>query len=389
MNKNNLPYFKTKTNDKTLSNFLLRKYNFLLRKHKLKIKERLKEHYLVQPIPKKSLDFIRNKSKQYPYFLYFDIHLYFPSINQEILIKEIPETYKQLAKKSISRRFKTNITIVNDFLKQSPYKKDLAIGSKLSYVLAGIFLLKLDLKIPRPFLRQTDDYLVFCKNKREPEQILKQVVIPILNDLHLEINEKKLISGRFHKNKVSFIGFDFYAGYFSIKENKIQEFKNRIINITHLTKKKHEKAIIKLLNNQILGFGHYYKICSCKKEFDILDSFIRMRLRRYLSRNKDSKNKQGNLILTNNTLNNMGLKSLLEIKEKYDQKKKGISRKKKKKELKTGQKTYNNNSLLNNIDFKYQQKLILEQLNKLTSLIKNMEKNISKLNQNLINKNKD
>jgi len=85
------------------------------------------------------------------------------------------------------------------------------------------------------------------------------------------------------------------------------------------------------LNNKILGFGHYYKICSYKKDFNKLDSFIRMRLKRYLYKNKDSKNKQGNLILTNNTLKSMGLKSLLEIKETYNQRKKGISIKKKEK----------------------------------------------------------
>jgi len=382
MNKSNLPYFKSKLNNKILSNFLLRKY-------KSKIKLKLKEHYLIQPIPKKSLEFIKINSKKYPYFLYFDIHLYFPSINHQILMKEIPETYKQVSEKPISKRFKRNTAIINDFLKQSPYKKGLAIGSKLSYVLAGIFLLKLDLKIPRPFLRQTDDYLVFCKNKKEPEQILKQVIIPKLNELNLEINEKKLISGRFHKDKISFIGFNFHAGYFSIKEKKIQEFKNKIINITHLTKKKSEKAIIKLLNNKILGFGHYYKICSCKKDFNKLDSFIRMRLRRYLYRNKDSKNKQGNLILTNNTLKSMRLKSLLEIKETYDQKKKGISIKKKKKERKTGQCNKNNNLLLNNINFKYEQKLILEQLNKLTSLVNRIDKRIIKIENKTINKNKD
>ena len=381
MNKSNLPYFKLKISNKILSNFLLRKY-------KSKIKQRLKEHYLIQPIPKKSLEFIRINSKKYPYFLYFDIHLYFPSINHQILINEIPETYIQLTGKTISRRFKRNIAIINEFLKQSPYRKGLSIGSKLSYVLAGIFLLKLDLKIPRPFLRQTDDYLVFCKNKKEPEQILKQVIIPKLNELNLEINEKKLISGRFHKNRISFIGFDFYAGYFSIKEKKIQELKNKIINITHLTKKKPEKVIIKLLNNKILGFGHYYKICSCKKDFNKLDSFIRMRIRRYLSKNKDNKNKQGNLILTNNTLKSMGLKSLLEIKEKHDQKKRGISRKKKKKETKTGQSNKNNNLLLNNINFKYEQKIILEQLNKLTSLVNRIDKRIIKIENKIINKNK-
>jgi hypothetical protein len=49
-----------------------------------------------------------------------------------------------------------------------------------------------------------------------------------------------------------------------------------------------------------------------------------MRLRRYISRNKDSRNKEGNLALTNSVLKAMGLKSLLGIKEQYARKRKRI-----------------------------------------------------------------
>ena len=52
-----------------------------------------------------------------------------------------------------------------------------------------------------------------------------------------------------------------------------------------------------------------------------------MRLCRSLSRNKNSKNTQENLLLTNNTIKSIGLKSLVEIKEKYDSKKNLISQK--------------------------------------------------------------
>lgn len=192
------------------------------------------------------------------------------------------------------------------------------VGSSLSHVLAGIFLLELDLKFKNPFLRYNDDYLIFCKDKREPELILRDIIVPILNNLKLEINYKKIKSGKFHKDKLSFLGFEFYAGYFHIQEEKVNEFKNKIINITRLTKKKDKEIIIKLLNNKILGFGHYYKFASSKTEFKNLDSFIRMRLRRYLLKQKELIPKEGNLILTNKYLKDLNLKSLEEIKEKYD-----------------------------------------------------------------------
>ena len=177
------------------------------------------------------------------------------------------------------------------------------------------------------------------------------------------------------------------AGYFTISEEKIEKFKKKIIKLTYLTKKKPEKAVIKSLNNQILGFGHYYKFANCKRVYEELDAFIRMRLRRYLSRNKDSKNREGNLLLTNETLKNLGLKSLLEIKEKYASKKKHIFRKKARNKAKTGEvKNSPKWTQFEEVEFKYQQKLILSQLKQLTNSLNKVEKRLTNLEQKLVTK---
>lgn len=369
-NTNNLPYYRSINLQKEEKVFA----KFLLRKIRPRLKEKLPEHYLIQSIPYKKLRFIKEKSKSYPYFLKFDIRLYYPSICHETLSKEIESIFGN----SPSRRMKKYLKDILQYLNSSPYGKGISIGSSLSYILSCIFLLNLDLKIPRPFLRQADDYIIFCKNKKEPEKILREIVNPELKRLNLEINEKKLKSGKFHQDKVDFIGFDFYAGHFTIKESKVNEFKDKIIKITHLTKKKPEKAIIKLLNNQILGFGHYYKYASCKQDFEKLDAFIRMRLRRYLSRNKDSRNKQGNLLLTNEVIKSMGLKSLVEIKAS---KKTLVYKKRKTKTSKSGQTKSPNERSLEHLELKYQQKQILNQLKELTSLIKEIDKRIVKIEQ--------
>ena len=191
------------------------------------------------------------------------------------------------------------------------------------------------------------------------------------------------------------------AGYFTISEEKIEAFKKKMVKLTYLTGKKPEKAIIKSLNNQILGFGHYYKFSSCKREFEELDGFIRMRLRRYLSRNKDSKNREGNLLLTNSILKNMGLKSLFGIhpvrwrlrlsngvNEKYASKKKHIFRKKARNKAKTGEvKNSPKWTQFEEVEFKYQQKLILSQLKQLTNSLNKVEKRLTNLEQKLVTKN--
>jgi len=95
-NTNHLPYFKIrrKAEEKVLANFLLRKF-------RPRIKEKIPKHFLVQPIPFKTLNFIKKTSKKYPYFLRFDIRLYYPSIDHQILLKKLREICG-----GISRRFK-------------------------------------------------------------------------------------------------------------------------------------------------------------------------------------------------------------------------------------------------------------------------------------------
>ena len=389
-NPNNLPYFKCgpTAEEKALANFLLRKF-------RPKIRRKFPQHYLIQPIPYKTLRFIKESAKKYPYFLRFDIKLYYPSILPQDLLEKLPNIYQKILEKPPSRRFKNYLkNEIPKFLANSPYGKGVPIGSRLSFVLAGICLLDLDWEIPYPFLRQNDDYLIFCKS-REAEKLLRDIILPKLKELNLEINVKKLKSGKLWQEKVNFIGFEFYSGYIRIAEDKIEEFKQRIKKLTYLTRKKPVNAAIKQLNNQILGFGHYYKFAQAKQVFEELDGFIRSRLRRYINRNKDSRAKQTNLVLTNTVLKTMGLKSLVDIYCKYASKKRHKFKKKAKIRQKTGrfkksrrmarlEEIYPVRGLSSNgVEFKYQLKLILNQLKQLTNLAKKLERRIANLEQNL------
>ncbi len=379
--KEKLPYFKSK---KSREDFALAK--FLKRKFFPRIKEKLPRHYFVQPVLSKNLNYILENYKKYPYFLKFDFKLYFPSISHLLLLRKLPLLYRKLAQKPLSRKF--NFYLKNELpailSEASPYQKGLGLGSFLFYILAGIFPLEIDLALKNPFLRYVDDYLVFCKTKNEPAKILAGIIMPNIKKLGLEINEKKLHSGRFSKDKVSFTGFDFSGGYFRITQDKIEEFKQKITKITYLSVKKSQRAIIKLLNNKILGFGHYYKLASSKTAFCDLDAFIRQRLRRWLIRNKDQKDRQANLLLKNEALKAAGLKSLVEICEKHTRKKRYISRKINKNQSKTITVLTNPNlsKIISNTD-NIRLKAIFEELQKLAKKITGVEKKITKIERKI------
>jgi hypothetical protein len=198
------------------------------------------------------------------------------------------------------------------------------------------------------------------------------------------LQKQKIKSGKFNKDKCVFLGFEFIAGYKRITDEKITEFRKKIIRITSLTRKKSVKQTLKLLNNQILGFGHYYKFANCNNVFKDLDAFIRFRLRRYILKNKNLSSKTGNLFLTNQELKELGLKSLIDIKTKFNDKYSKKIRNIRKNKKKTG---YSKNLLnineLSKLSGKYREIQLLKELNELTSLLRKLEKQINKINKKL------
>jgi hypothetical protein len=388
-NINNLPYLKNNNISQEKEREISR---FLLRKFQPKLRTILPQHYLFSPRTEESLIYLKEKAKKYPYFLRFDIDHCFPSIDQEILLQKIPVAYKKLTHQKLSRRMAKIIEKEGPaFLETTPF--GLPIGSYLSSVLAALYLLELDLELSRPFLRQVDDYLIFCRKKKEPEEILRKIVLPKLKELKLSLNQKKLKSGKFYQDKVDFLGFQFYAGYFQIKEEKKENFERKIKRLTALTNHQSSDEIIKKLNDQILGFGHYYKLASGKGDFGDLDSFIRSRLRRYLLHQKALSSQESNLLLTNNNLEEMGLKSLLRIKEEFNSSSKGkkFSLKKEGKKAKKGEKPAPNRKreekqswLATSQEAIYcREKLVLNQLRETTNSLKKLEKRLARIEKKL------
>ncbi len=375
-----LPYFRVKNEPgHSIS------ARFLRRKFLPELRKKFPRHYLITYDHRFYLKFLKTASKSHPYFLRFDIDKYFLSIRHPALLSAIRANHSQLTTKPLSRRF--NLFLKHklpQFLKLSPHpNQGLPLGNPLAHILAGINLLKLDLNLGVPFLRFCDDYLLFGKSKGQLQKVLVQTINPILTELNLSFNIKKSKSGKFHRDNITFLGFNYYGGYIGIAEDKIEGFKQKIKKITHLTRKKPIPAIIKQLNNKILGFAHYYKFASCKQVFDELDRFIRSRLRRYINRNKDSRDKQVNLVLTNQILKQLNLKSLTEIYEKYRQKIGHKSTKKKKIKAKTGQ-LAKQQKLRNNLNPLWlRQKSTDERIDNLTRLVKKLGAKIDKIDRKL------
>lgn len=152
-NKEHLPYFKSKVDlkERYLGNFLFRKTRPFLRKN-------LPEHYLVNRQHGLTVKYLKKQSAKYSYFLKLDIKKFFPAVDHSILIHKIPEILEELTGRPVSRRAKVHLKKdLPLLLRKNPAPgKGLPLGNYLAYVLAGMYLLPLDLELNSRYKSQYD-----------------------------------------------------------------------------------------------------------------------------------------------------------------------------------------------------------------------------------------
>lgn len=260
--------------------------------------------------------YLNKKRKTYPYFLKFDLEKFYVDIKHDILIDTIKKCFA-LRGKPIGKQGHKYINIIQkDFLPSSPFdNQSLAVGSTLSHTLSSIYMLDLDMAIKNPYTRFVDDYVVLFKSKAQIDTFISDVLLPALGRLKLNLNPKKLSSGKFATDACVYLGFKFIRGIIAIDKQSIVKFKEKIKHITSLSNK-NDKNIVQKLNYKIDGFGHYYKLSACVGVFDELDKYIRHRLRFYLNR---SKSVEVNFLQSNKDFDELGLHRLSYINKKQKQ----------------------------------------------------------------------
>jgi RNA-directed DNA polymerase len=326
--KKNLPYFyNQKKKDFASARFVRNIFFPFMRK------ECHGTTSLFEPRIKTYIYTLQKQSKTYSFFLRFDIKKFYPTIPHKNLREEISDIYlSHRMKKTLSRGMRIFLEqTLPAFLDKSPFVHEgIPLGNPLSHILAEIYFYRLECFLSEkniPYLRFCDDFLLFFKEREQINNTLSQHITPLLQSLGLHISPEKTSSGRFGRDPVTFLGYRFFSGYFSIEEDRIRSFKHKITRLTILPRKINERALIKRINAVIKGFGHYYKFADCQKTFEALDAFTRKRLRRKLCSQRSTHDTTPNLIYTNTALEERGLASLAVLRKKY-LKKRGKKKKK-------------------------------------------------------------
>lgn len=242
-----------------------------------------------------------------------DLKSYFDTIPHERLMAFVAE---EIADGSVLRLLRAWLTAgVMDDGKTTYPKAGTPQGGVISPLLANVYLHYFDVKMTGygyRVVRYADDFVILCESKNRAKTA-KGLMIQILEgELDLTVHPTKTCIVHI-RDGLDFLGWNvkqaFGRLYFKPREKALQKFKDTVRERTRRQSGRSLKAIIRDLNLVVRGWGRYFGVGHVKGLFEVLDQWIRMRVRSVAFRKKAQP--EWNWRIPNAALAGLGLISLL------------------------------------------------------------------------------
>lgn len=223
---------------------------------------------------------VKYRSEGYRYVLDADIKGFFDEIPHKLIMDLISREISDGNILALIRKFLQAGVMEDGMVK--PTRKGTPQGGIVSPLIANVVLNHLDWRLEEhgfKFVRYADDFLVFCKSKRQAEKALEIVTEIIEGDLGLNLSPEKTHIATFGSG-FNFLGF--YVSAFTIRMGgKAEErFKGKIRDITCRSHNLDAEMVVDL-NRVIRGTVRYFSAAFTTGlgRFNALDQFIRRRIR--------------------------------------------------------------------------------------------------------------
>jgi RNA-directed DNA polymerase len=158
-------------------------------------------------------------------------------------------------------------------------------GAVISPLLANIYLHPLDeLMAARGYrmVRYADDFVVLCKSREEADAALAEITAWVAeNGLRLHPDKTHVGDCLVKGQGFEFLGYRFERGRRFVRKKSLTKLKDSIRAKTKRTRGASLARIIDSLNPTLRGWFNYFKHAH-PRTFDVLDAFIRRRLRAIL-----------------------------------------------------------------------------------------------------------
>ena len=176
------------------------------------------------------------KNKGVKYYAQFDIKKYFPNVNQDILVRQLENIFKD----------KQIIDLYKEIIYSVP--NGIPLGNYTSQSLSNLYLTPLDRYIKQTlrikyYVRYADDFVIIGKNKRELNKAIPLITNFLKSELKLEIHENVKVYS-IYERPIDFCGYKHYKEFTTIRKRNWKKARRMLLRKNNLTRSKRLMAYL-------------------------------------------------------------------------------------------------------------------------------------------------
>jgi len=217
----------------------------------------------------------------YRYVIDLDLEKFFDTVNHDMLMARVARRVKDKRLLKLIRKFITSGIVYGGLVEV--HVKGTPQGSPLSPLLSNILLDDLDKELERRghrFCRYADDCNAYVKSKKSAHRVMASLIRFIEQKLKLKVNREKSAAARPWMRK--FLGYSMtwhMKPRLKVAPESVRRFKDHIRGLLHKGLGKSIGSNINGLKPVLIGWMQYYKLAAVKVTFELLDEWLRRKLR--------------------------------------------------------------------------------------------------------------
>lgn len=217
----------------------------------------------------------------YRWVVDIDLEKFFDRVNHDKLMGNLAQRVRDKRLLKVIRAFLNAGVMENGLV--SATREGAPQGGPLSPLLSNVVLDELDRELERRghrFIRYADDCNIYVRSERAGQRVMENISNFITRTLKLKVNPTKSKVDRPWRCK--FLGFRITVGKQtkrSIAPSSLSRFKERVRKLTCYRRGVTIEQMIENLNRYLIGWRGYFGYCQSPSVLQVLDGWIRRRLR--------------------------------------------------------------------------------------------------------------
>jgi RNA-directed DNA polymerase len=226
----------------------------------------------------------RDIADGYRWVVNIDLEKFFDTVNHDIVMSRIARKVKDKRLLKLIRQY-LNAGIMQEGL-VGQREAGMPQGSPLSPLLSNVLLDDFDKELERRghrYCRYADDANVYVQSQRAGFRVMASLTRFLEGRLRLKVNRAKSVVERpWHCTFLGYTVTNNLKPRLKPAPKSVTRAKDRIRQMTHRGRGRNIQEVIGEINRFTRGWVGYFRLSSVKQPFDVMDQWMRRRLRKIL-----------------------------------------------------------------------------------------------------------